>query len=251
MIKFFRKIRQKLLSENKFNKYLIYAIGEIVLVVLGILIALQVNNLNNERQNNKKVSGYINEIKNNLAVDAELIDSIVSHNNTKIQQLIKTIDFYYRMEGDMRYRDSIFFIASKGKIASFIPFKTNITGLNALISSGELSLIPNRIRIELNNYYDRSAEQNENSERSKELTRTSVQDKFLKIIVTREYIELFTGLKIAPSKVKNEKFIASEALTMDLLFLSEIENTRNKELKELKIIGEELVKLINSELNGK
>ncbi|MBO0323145.1 hypothetical protein J0X14_12630 [Muricauda sp. CAU 1633] len=51
MIKFFRKIRQKLLSENKFSKYLLYAVGEIVLVVIGILIALQVNNWNESRKN--------------------------------------------------------------------------------------------------------------------------------------------------------------------------------------------------------
>ena len=44
MIKFFRKIRQRLLSENKFSKYLLYALGEIVLVVIGILIALRINN---------------------------------------------------------------------------------------------------------------------------------------------------------------------------------------------------------------
>jgi uncharacterized membrane protein YgaE (UPF0421/DUF939 family) len=44
MIKFFRKIRKHLLAENKFSKYLIYAIGEIILVVIGILIALQINN---------------------------------------------------------------------------------------------------------------------------------------------------------------------------------------------------------------
>ena len=49
MIKFFRKIRQKLITENKFNRYLLYAIGEIILVVIGILIALQVNNWNNDR----------------------------------------------------------------------------------------------------------------------------------------------------------------------------------------------------------
>jgi hypothetical protein len=47
MIKFFRKIRQKLLAENKFSKYLFYAVGEIILVVVGILIALTINN-NNE-----------------------------------------------------------------------------------------------------------------------------------------------------------------------------------------------------------
>ena len=48
MIKYFRKIRQKLLSENKFSKYLIYAIGEILLAVIGILIALRINNWNKE-----------------------------------------------------------------------------------------------------------------------------------------------------------------------------------------------------------
>ena len=49
MIKLFRKIRQGLLTENKFGKYVLYAIGEIVLVVIGILIALQVNNWNENR----------------------------------------------------------------------------------------------------------------------------------------------------------------------------------------------------------
>ncbi|WP_282124309.1 DUF6090 family protein [Algibacter mikhailovii] len=52
---FFRTIRQKLLSENKFSKYLLYAIGEIILVVIGILIALQVNHWNVERKNDFKV----------------------------------------------------------------------------------------------------------------------------------------------------------------------------------------------------
>ena len=46
MIKFFKKIRKKLLSKNKLSSYLIYATGEIVLVVMGILIALQINNWN-------------------------------------------------------------------------------------------------------------------------------------------------------------------------------------------------------------
>ncbi len=60
MIKFFRRIRQQLLSENKFSKYLIYALGEIVLVVIGILIALQLNNLNASIKINKeeKISLY-------------------------------------------------------------------------------------------------------------------------------------------------------------------------------------------------
>ena len=50
MFKFFRKIRQQLLSQNKISKYLLYAIGEIVLVVIGILIALSINNWNEDRK---------------------------------------------------------------------------------------------------------------------------------------------------------------------------------------------------------
>ena len=54
MIKFFRKIRQNLLLENKTAKYFKYAIGEIVLVVIGILIALQINNWNEWDKESKK-----------------------------------------------------------------------------------------------------------------------------------------------------------------------------------------------------
>ncbi|WP_299164553.1 DUF6090 family protein, partial [uncultured Eudoraea sp.] len=50
MIKFFRHIRQRLLTENKVSKYMFYAIGEIVLVVIGILIALSINNWNDYRK---------------------------------------------------------------------------------------------------------------------------------------------------------------------------------------------------------
>ena len=66
MIKFFRKIRQKLLTENKFSKYLIYAIGEIVLVVVGILIALQINNQNESRKEKELEIELINLLISDL-----------------------------------------------------------------------------------------------------------------------------------------------------------------------------------------
>ena len=53
MIQFFRKIRENLLKENRFSKYLIYALGEIVLVVIGILIALSLNNRNEQQKNHE------------------------------------------------------------------------------------------------------------------------------------------------------------------------------------------------------
>ncbi|SIO01259.1 hypothetical protein [Algoriphagus halophilus] len=70
MISFFRKIRQKLLSQNRVTRYLAYAVGEILLVVIGILIALQINEWNQQRIN-KKISLQLHQ---RLLEDFELIE---------------------------------------------------------------------------------------------------------------------------------------------------------------------------------
>ena len=69
MMKFFIKVRQKLLSDNKFRKYLVYAIGEILLVVIGILIALQVNNWNEYNKERILEIEILEEIRENLLKD--------------------------------------------------------------------------------------------------------------------------------------------------------------------------------------
>ena len=71
MIRFFRKIRQQLLVENKFSRYLLYAIGEVLLVVIGIYIALQINNWNESKIQTKKEVTNLKEIKKNLKSDLE------------------------------------------------------------------------------------------------------------------------------------------------------------------------------------
>ncbi len=69
MIKFFRHIRQNLIMENKTGKYLKYAIGEIVLVVIGILIALQVSNWNENNNLQKKEVALLFNLKNDIEAD--------------------------------------------------------------------------------------------------------------------------------------------------------------------------------------
>ena len=68
MIKFFRKIRQNLLMENKTSKYFKYAIGEIILVVIGILIALQINNWNENKKLKKEEIAVLSELKEDLKI---------------------------------------------------------------------------------------------------------------------------------------------------------------------------------------
>src|SRR6056300_1738580 len=87
MIKFFRKIRQKLLSENKLSKYIIYAIGEIILVVIGILIAFSLNNWNDYRKNQKKEKLFIDGLINDLNKQKLLLDAQISYEENKVDEV--------------------------------------------------------------------------------------------------------------------------------------------------------------------
>ena len=95
MIKFFRKIRQQLLSENKFSKYLIYAIGEIVLVVIGILIALQINNWNENRKARIKSVEYhtrlLDDLDRTITTSGNLNETAVKV-LTSIKHMIDVLD---------------------------------------------------------------------------------------------------------------------------------------------------------------
>jgi len=77
MIPIFRKTRKKMANDNKPMKYLRYAIGEITLVVIGILIALSINNWNEDRKTKLRYQVYINEIVNDLVVDTLNINTLI------------------------------------------------------------------------------------------------------------------------------------------------------------------------------
>ena len=69
MIKFFRKIRQQLLSENKVGKYLLYAFGEIILVIVGILIALNLNQKSQQKETEARIDALFEVILEDLSAD--------------------------------------------------------------------------------------------------------------------------------------------------------------------------------------
>jgi hypothetical protein len=78
MIKFFRKIRQNLLSEGQTGKYLKYAIGEIILVVIGILIALQLNDWNDSQKQLKLENEYYCRLLEDSKLDKEQINNLLA-----------------------------------------------------------------------------------------------------------------------------------------------------------------------------
>jgi hypothetical protein len=104
MIKFFRKIRQKLVSENKFSKYLLYAIGEILLVVIGILIALQINNWNDGRKNEIKEYKLLTEMQGNLQTDSIDMAGNIAR-NTSVLKSAKAIQ--NQLENKIAWNDSM------------------------------------------------------------------------------------------------------------------------------------------------
>ena len=91
MIKFFRKIRQNLLLEGKTSRYIKYAIGEIVLVVIGILIALQINNWNENRKDTIEEQAILESLFLNLSLAKKQSEVLISEEVTLKERLTRIL----------------------------------------------------------------------------------------------------------------------------------------------------------------
>jgi len=138
MIKFFRKIRQNLLSEGKTGKYFKYAIGEIVLVVIGILIALQINNWNEERKADKAENQALLALKNEFEQNIERFQKIIQKRDSAQTDL--------RIYFDIIANDSLPLDEKvKAKTVSYFGGTWGVqnTVLNGLVNSGAIENIKN------------------------------------------------------------------------------------------------------------
>lgn len=150
MIKFFRNIRQSLLSENKFNKYLIYAIGEIILVVIGILIALQINNWKEQRNNseleNEMRANFNSEFSNNLI---KIKKSILQYEET--EEAIRYLMSKMKADEKELQKENIdSLLAAAVDVFEYHPTQNTLT---EILSTGNLNLITNdSLRYELLNW---------------------------------------------------------------------------------------------------
>jgi hypothetical protein len=159
MIKFFRRIRQKLLSENKFSKYLIYAIGEVFLVVIGIYIAIQFNNWNVANQNKDVVSNSIELLIASLEKDSiafnqmeiyvEKDKATLNNYNSRLIQPTSNLDTLKKI-ARYEFRSGI----------GTINFDNDNT-YDALVQSGEINLLNRELKNEIFTLYSlhKSAEE--------------------------------------------------------------------------------------------
>ena len=140
MINFFRKTRKKLADDNKPLKYARYAIGEIVLVVIGILIALQINNWNENKNEQNKIKEYAVSLIQDLEADIKMTD-VIQRQNEAIVARIDSLNIYIhnRKIEDISNLTMLSFTMNK----PHRPYVWNRTTITELKNSGYLGLIKN------------------------------------------------------------------------------------------------------------
>jgi hypothetical protein len=162
MIKIFRKIRQNLIAEGKTTKYFKYAIGEIILVVIGILIALQLNNWNQNQGINKQIKNYKISILSEIQNDLEELHRIDSLNLSSIANIKAYFSYYNSMLVNI---DTLNLKANQVDF-SYNTFHSNMYSIDELIASGNISLfvqneklamIKLKKQIELYTFYEKEA----------------------------------------------------------------------------------------------
>jgi hypothetical protein len=151
VIKFFRKIRQQLLTENKFSKYLLYAIGEIVLVVIGILIALSINNWNHERIESQKELVYLDNLERDLQNQLISIDVQLGYEQKYIEYGEPILEDYLETDGIVF--DTVFSTNLRVLMERKTFVRTDPT-FEDLISSGNIGVLKNNgLRNDIIEYY--------------------------------------------------------------------------------------------------
>ena len=156
MIKFFKKNRQRLLSENRFGRYIIYALGEILIVIIGILLAIRINTWNNELTAKKHLAEVYNQIQKDLVIDTLSINEVINYYREKDKRIQDILDkkikpsFYNSITSHNIKEYSI----CRLETASWELFKPMTKGYNLLTNSGLINTISkDSLSDVINNFY--------------------------------------------------------------------------------------------------
>ena len=155
MLNFFRRIRQSLLGSGQTRKYILYAIGEIALVVIGILLALQINNWNEFRKERQVEQELLEGLRSEMTYNREHLDYIIrSHQrslkgNLALMKLFGTAWTHY----SDRHLDSIFVSMMQG--STYDPYYGL---LKSAISSGKINFIRNQHLVTLLSQFENQVE---------------------------------------------------------------------------------------------
>ena len=245
MIKFFRHFRKRLIQENKMGKYFKYAIGEIVLVVIGILIALQINNWNIDRQTRQKEQVYLEEIRNNLHQDSLKLQVVLDFNKEKM----KIVEEMLGMFVDTLTNEERFGIFNKNAndFTFYEVFDPVRIAFNNMLSAENIDLISNnKLRGALSEYYNYpylDGVQN----RIAVINRQIVDVHYPKFF-TKEFVTNWMGFSSEMPSVSDLDIATDRKLISDLFGIKMIIQVQNQLITNTQQRNQEVVALLNSDL---
>ena len=144
MLTFLRKIRKSLIESSSARKYVLYAIGEIALVVIGILIALQINNWNENRKMQNEEAFILEKLKTNIEDDIEAITGLRTLNKLYADQFKVCLDILANKK--IATKDE--FLANFKNMYNIGEFVQNKFTFDNLISSGKIEILQNQILLD-------------------------------------------------------------------------------------------------------
>lgn len=151
MIKFFRAFRQNLIGKSKTKRYLIYAIGEIVLVVIGILIALQINNWNEAYKDHQLEQAYYCRLLEDVNQDQLLLDNLKKDNDARLKSNNELIHLLQLKTSD---REKVIKALRETITKIRFKFRPSVSAFEDLKSSGKLNILTDfTLKKQLLNYY--------------------------------------------------------------------------------------------------
>jgi hypothetical protein len=250
MIKFFRKIRERLLSEGKIGKYLKYAIGEIILVIVGILIALQINNWNQGRTTQNRIDSRLVSLTSDLKTEIEAMDDIILRSERRIVTTRNIMKQNNKLKGYKwlnKFKPYFLLdsINNPNATLSISPtFDENRPTFNELINSGEFYTIDDKsLTNKIQQYYARIDD-------LKESEQLNQMGSYLRIIKSKERLGIGVYAQLSIEELadlaKNDKQFGAEletSISFDWL--------QRKNFLELKQRANDLIDTINSRSNSR
>ncbi len=192
MIRFFRIIRQRLLNDGKFSKYFLYAIGEIFLVVIGILVAVGIGEWRQDIKTENELQGYYQGIKNDIHQDKIRISTFDSLYKTAERGIVNEID---KMQLDSYNQDSLYsnVPAWMVYVVAFTPSNSTFT---EIVSSGKLQLFKNKeLKSQILNLY--------NNLYPEFFIRQTANNEFLRTLRTIELMDIYRWMSILDNDKRN------------------------------------------------
>ena len=147
MLRFFRHIRKTLMEQNKIRSYALYAIGEIALVMIGILLALQVNNWNEQRVIDQQVQTYTTSLYGDLKDNFEVVQTQIEFLTADSAMLTSQLE---RINAHPESKDTLIKIIRHEFISSFVPSgRLNDQTYQTLVNSGDIEYMDSWLQREL------------------------------------------------------------------------------------------------------